>query len=60
MNNFFKTKSEKVWATISAVWIFLVTVLSNVDSYSFNWSALFLGGILPVSLGWIIYFIWKK
>jgi hypothetical protein len=61
MIDLLKTKKQKIWATISLVWIFLITLLSTVEAYyGFKWMLFFNAGILPISLGWCIYFIWKK
>jgi hypothetical protein len=61
MNDLLKTKKQKIWGTISLVWIFFITLLSNVEAYyGFKWALFFYAGILPIALGWGIYFIWKK
>jgi hypothetical protein len=60
MNNFLKTKQQKIWATVSVIWIFLTTLFANLNGYHFEWSIFLYMGFLPVVLGWTIYFIWKK
>jgi|LauGreDrversion4_1035100.scaffolds.fasta_scaffold16993_3 hypothetical protein len=61
MNDLLKTKKQKIWATVSIIWIFLIILLANVDAYyGFKWTLFFCMGILPIALGWGIFFIWKK
>jgi|GEM_PF-3709431 hypothetical protein len=60
MNNLFSKKSEKVWATISIIWLAFIVLVASGGYYSFQWDIFFAAGILPVVVGWGIYLVWKK
>lgn len=57
MRKYLQTKKEKIWATISLIWLVLSYAIfmagRRPDTESF-----FIFGLMPVVIGWGVYIIW--
>jgi hypothetical protein len=59
MNNFFNSKNKKISATISLVWLVFWYAIT-MTGYDRNFQLFFIIGLIPLIIGWGIYFIWQK
>ena len=57
MKKFLQTTKEKVFATISLIWLIIIYA-STMTGYSKDTEGFFIIGLGPVVLGWGIYIIW--
>ena len=57
MKKLLETKKQKIWATISLVWLVLMYA-GNMAGYSKDPETFFIFGLMPIILGWGIYYIW--
>ena len=57
MKKYLQTKKEKIWATVSLIWLVLSYAIfmagRRPDTESF-----FIFGLMPVVIGWGVYIIW--
>ena len=59
MNNFFNSKNKKISATISLVWLVFWYAVT-MTGYDIDFQLFFIIGLIPLIIGWGIYFIWQK
>jgi hypothetical protein len=59
MNNFFNSKNKKISATISLVWLVFWYAVT-MTGYNKDFQIFFIFGLIPLIIGWGIYFIWQK
>ena len=59
MNNFFNSKKKKISATISLVWLVFWYAVT-MTGYDIDFQLFFIIGLIPLIIGWGIYFIWQK
>ena len=59
MNNFFNSKNKKISATISVVWLVFWYAVT-MTGYDIDFQLFFIIGLIPLIIGWGIYFIWQK
>ena len=59
MNNFFNSKNKKISATISLVWLVFWYAVT-MTGYDKDFQIFFIIGLIPIIIGWGIYFIWQK
>tara|TARA_B100000795_G_scaffold64460_1_gene43563 strand:- start:364 stop:543 length:180 start_codon:yes stop_codon:yes gene_type:complete len=59
MKKILETKTQKIFATISLIWIVFIYGAS-MTGYSKDTEFFFGAGLAPLILGWGIYYIWKK
>ena len=57
MKKLLETTKEKIWATISLIWL-VIMYASTMTGYSKDTEGFFLLGLGPIVLGWGIYYIW--
>ena len=53
------TKTEKIFALVSAVWLIIMYAIL-MTSYTKETGTFLIVGVVPVVIGWGIYFIRKK
>jgi hypothetical protein len=59
MDNFFNSKAKKVSASVSLVWIVFWYAIT-MTGYNKDFQVFFIFGLMPLIIGWGIYFIWQK
>jgi preprotein translocase subunit Sss1 len=59
MNNFFNSKNKKISATISLVWLVFWYAIT-MTGYDKDFQIFFIIGLIPIIIGWGVYFIWQK
>jgi hypothetical protein len=59
MNNFFNSKNKKISATVSLVWLVFWYAVT-MTGYDIDFQLFFIIGLIPLIIGWGIYFIWQK
>ena len=59
MNNFFNSKNKKISATISLIWLVFWYAVT-MTGYDIDFQLFFIIGLIPLIIGWGIYFIWQK
>ena len=57
MKKILNTTKEKIWATISLVWLVFIYA-ATMTGYSKDTQSFFIIGLGPIVLGWGIYYIW--
>ena len=59
MNKFFNSRNKKVSASVSLVWL-VFWYAATMTGYDKNFQLFFIIGLIPLIIGWGIYFIWQK
>ena len=59
MNKFFNSRNKKVSASVSLVWL-VFWYATTMTGYDRNFQLFFIIGLIPLIIGWGIYFIWQK
>ena len=59
MNKFFNSRNKKVSASLSLVWLFFWYSVT-MTGYNKDFQIFFIFGLIPLIIGWGIYFIWQK
>lgn len=59
MNDFFNSKNKKISATISLVWLVFWYAVT-MTGYDKDFQIFFIIGLIPIIIGWGVYFIWQK
>jgi hypothetical protein len=59
MNKFFNSRNKKVSASVSLVWLVFWYAVT-MTGYNKDFQIFFIFGLIPLIIGWGIYFIWQK
>ena len=59
MNKFFNSRNKKVSASVSLVWL-VFWYAATMTGYNKDFQIFFIFGLIPLIIGWGIYFIWQK
>jgi hypothetical protein len=52
-------KIAKIFAVLSVVWLIIIFAIAS-DSFGFAWTEFVVVGLLPLVIGWGIYWVVKK
>ena len=59
MDKFFNSRNKKVSASVSLVWLVFWYAVT-MTGYNKDFQIFFIFGLIPLIIGWGIYFIWQK
>jgi hypothetical protein len=59
MDKFFNSRNKKISASVSLVWLVFWYAVT-MTGYNKDFQIFFIFGLIPLIIGWGIYFIWQK
>jgi len=59
MNKFLNSRNKKISATVSLVWL-VFWYANTMTGYDKNFQLFFIIGLIPIIIGWGVFFIWQK